>query len=416
MPVIKPVITGASVRKATTVPIVAEEDLLIGDNVALFYKPNEYCDVPFEDIGADKYSRCTFSLDNSLLALYVYRAGATWPIIYDIVNQEVLPTPETVLNSDDYVRNCVFSPDGTQFAVSCNTESAVYLYDATVRPFKLLAKLSCIYNADLTYNHAGTRLCVIYNSSGGSSLTSTLWGIYDTKTFVKLTNPAGFTGSDVFVLYAAYSPDDKQMAITYTATVDSSERTFVGIFDNRGLTPTQVAAYDNYTTSILSKPTYTASGTQLYVYWHDWYIFDVTPDSITKCSVLEGDTSYRAYEGFCPTEPIMLGLGSGVDFNDDSTEDVAVHSINLSGNYVYQYDSKIVASGTDTTSRWLSISPDGTRIFVCYAIGDTYYMRVYEMGWFAKKANYITQQFAQGVGYSANNIKAGQVGTATRII
>lgn len=419
MPVIKPIISGASVKNATVVPIVAEEDLLIGDNVALFYKPNEYYEVPFEDIGASEYSRCAFSPDNSLLALYYYTAGVTWPVIYDVVKQEVLPIPETVLSSNDYVSNCVFSPDGKQFAVSCSSELAVYIYDATTRPFKLLAKLSCFSKAYLIYNHASTRLCVI--SSSNTSITSTLWGIYDTKTFSKLTNPTGFTGSDVFIRSVVYSPDDKQLAIIYESTVSSAEHTFVGIFDNRGLTPTQVAAYDSYSTSILDVPVYSPDGRQLYVYWHDWYIFDVTPSSITECSVSTGTNSTGGVisggtlRHFCSAEPMMIWAGSD-DYNGDSTEDIAVHSINISGNFVYEYASKIIASGSSAGEYSLSISMDGTQFFLNYTVGDTHYMRVYEMGWFAKKANYITQQFAQGVGYSANNIKAGQVGTATRII
>lgn len=422
MPVIKPIISGASVKNATIVPITAEEDLLIGDPVALYYKPgNMLYEVPYDSIGAGEYSHCTFSPDNSLLALYVYKAGAVWPTIYDVNSGEVLPAPDTVLGSKDYVANCVFSPDGRQFVVSSVNESAAYVYDATTRPFTLQAKLSCTRNAKLIYNHAGTRLCV-YEASTGTLATSAYWGIYDMENFSKLTNPAGFTGSAINIRAVSYSPDDAQMAIVYEATVDSSDKWLVGIFDNRGLTPTQVAYYDNYSTSILDQLRYNPDGTQIYGYYNGWHIFDVTPTSISKPSrVLTGEFNAGAYLCFCPTEQALVGLLFSDDINNDSVEDVAIASTSLSGNYIHQYDLKLLASEEDTDPVSISISPDGTHLFVNYRANEAdatyaFFMQVYKMEWFAKKANYRTQQFAQAVGYAMNNIKIGQTGKATRII
>lgn len=428
MPVIKPIISGTSVRNATIVPIIAEEDLLIGDPVALFYKPNEYYEVPYERVGAGRLSRCAFSPDNNLLALYDYGEAGRWPVIYDVSSGEALPTPETVLEEDDYANECVFSPDGKQFAIACYNKSAVYLYDATTRPFTLQAKLSGCHQATLAYNRSGTRLCTMYSGSG-STLSSSGFGIYDTKTFTKLTNPVGFGYSDsnVNIRAVAYSPDDSQMAIQYDVYEDDSWTHRIGIFDNRGLTPTQVAYYEGSTNSYpLGSIFYSPDGTQIYNYYSgnsasDYSIFNVTPTSIEKANPAVGSITAQSSPVFLPTEQIAVDLDGYADFDNDAeaTEDVVIGTVSLSSSYVYEYSVKTIASGTEAYHRHLSASPDGSLIFVSYTLDDMsnpYTMRVYKMEWFAKKANYKTQQFAQAIGYAMNNIKAGQAGSATRII
>lgn len=414
MPIIKPIVSGTSV-KSNRIQVVAEENLRIGVPVALQGIPTEvYAEVPAEKIGTKIYNKGLFSPDNKLLALYTYG----FPVLYDITYGVVIEAPKTAPIGDVFA--AAFSPDGKQFAVTCSEEDAAYIYDTTTRPFTLLKKLNVTRDIDLVYNRTGTRV-VLYDGSVGSNSECK---IYDTSSFKELTSPTGLVGSVEKFLYVTYSPDNSQMTIVYRSTVSSASSLYIGIFDNRGLTPTQVAYYTG--SDVPVNLHYNSSGSSLISCYNGWHLFDVTANSIAKATY-GGNSANGVVLLYHPTGSLAIEVASKSSADSEDNRPYAYfRCINTSGKYLKDYAEHRVLSMPNTEDvisiHAACISPDGTLLAIQLQLynGKTksydYLTQIHRIVWHATRATYKTQQFAQGIGCVTQNIKAGDAGSALRII